>query len=272
MIRRLFAFVILLGVAAAGLWYWSREHGRTPPELEAVGEAVGRRLDDARLHAAVKAAFELNRRLAPLPVRLEAEDGVVTLRGDVPDAGTRALAEQVAGAVPGVRQVVGHLRVAPAAAAPRDPASERTLGESVDDHALSVKVRLAISLRRDLREARVDVRTFRREVTLSGEVPGEAQRASLVALVRDIPDVVAVVDRLRVTGAVVGGPRAAVERALRGSEHLAHYAIEVREEHGRVVLRGRVGSGAEKELAGRVAREAAGAPVDNALEVGPGGA
>jgi hyperosmotically inducible protein len=272
MIRRFFSFVILLGVAAAGLWYWSRERGGAPPELGAVGEAVGRRIDDARLHAAVKAAFELNRRLAPLPLRIEAEDGVVTLRGDVPDAATRALAEQVAGAVPDVRQVVSHLRLAASPASPRDSSSERTLGESVDDHALAVKVRLAVSLRRDLKDARIEVRAFRREVTLSGEVASAAQRDALVALVRDIPDVTTVVDRLRVAGAGAGADRAAVERALQGSEHLARYAIEVREERGRLVLRGRVGTGAEKELAGRVARDAAGAPVDNDLAVGPGGA
>lgn len=272
MIRRFLAFVILLGVGAAGLWYWSREQGRTPPELGAVGEAVGRRLDDARLHAAVKAAFELNRRLAPLPLRIEAEGGVVTLRGDVPDGATRALAEQVAGAVPDVRQVVNHLRVGAADAAARDPSSERTLGESVDDHALAVKVRLAVSLRRDLKDARVEVRAFRREVTLSGEVGSEAQRGALLALVRDIPDVAGVVDRLRVAGAGGNGERADVERALAGNEHLARYAIEVREERGRLVLRGRVATGAEKELAGRVARDAARAPVDNDLDVGPGGA
>ncbi len=268
MIRRFFAFVILLGVAAVGLWYWRLEHGQSTPELEAVGEALGRRFDDAKLQASVKAAFELNRRLQQLPLRVAAEEGVVTLRGDVPDVDTRALAVRIAGEVPGVRQVVDHLRVTGSSDVSRADDAERTLGENVDDQALRVKIRLALSLRSDLKDARLDVRVFRREVTLTGEVASEAQRSTALALVGDVPGVLGVQDRLRVAGAPREA-RAAAERALADHEHLAPYALVVREEHGRLVLRGRVSSALEKELAGRVAREAAGTPVDNALEIGP---
>ncbi len=271
MIRRLFAFVILLGLAAGGLWYWKLEHGQTPPELGAVGEALGRRFDDAKLQASVKAAFELNRRLQSLPLHVQAEEGVVTLRGDVPDAHSKALAEQVARQVPGVRQVVDHLRVVAATGEARDTAGERTWGENIDDQALRAKVHLALSLRGDLAGAKLDVRVFRRAVTLSGEVRSEAQRAAALQLVSDVPDVREVVDKLRIAGSAETGrdPRDAAERALADNEHLAHYALEVRAERGRLVLRGRVTSAVEQDLAGRVAREAAGVPVDNALEILP---
>lgn len=270
MLRRLFALAILLGLVAGGLYYWKRRAGASAPELG----AVGRRIDDAKVHASVKTAFELNRRLHALDLRLEAEDGVVTLRGDVPDAETLALAEQVAGAVPGVRQVVSHLRVSGAAAPPASDAGGRTLGESLDDRAIEVKVRLALSLHRELEGARVDVRAFRREVTLSGELTSEAQRGAALATVRDIPDVARVVDRLRVAaggdeaGGRASGRRAAVERALALNDNLGRYAIRVRAQDGQLVLVGRVATGAEKELAGLLARQAAGGPVRNALEVG----
>jgi hypothetical protein len=41
------------------------------------------------------------------------------------------------------------------------------------------------------------------------------------------------------------------------------------EEGGRLVLRGTVRSGAEKDLAAALAREAAGRPVENAVEIRP---
>ncbi|PYQ15667.1 MAG: hypothetical protein DMF80_08185 [Acidobacteria bacterium] len=41
----------------------------------------------------------------------------------------------------------------------------------------------------------------------------------------------------------------------------------MRDEGGRVVLCGQVKTAAEKDLAGALARDAAGGPVDNALEV-----
>ena len=50
---------------------------------------------------------------------------------------------------------------------------------------------------------------------------------------------------------------------------LGAYAIDVREEGGRVVLTGRVRTAAEKDLAGLLARDAAGGSVDNRLSVGP---
>lgn len=267
MLRRLFALVILLGLLAGSLYYWKQASGAATPRL---GQ-VGRHLDDARLHASVKTAFELNRRLRALDLRIQAEDGVVTLRGPVPDAETRSVAEQVAGAVPGVRQVVAHLRVTGAMAAPRDPASARTLGESLDDHALGVKVRLALSLQRDLEGARIEARAWHREVTLAGEVKSEEQRVLALRTAKDVPDVTGVVDRMRVQGRAGGDPRAAVARALAANESLGRYAIQVREERGRLVLVGRVATGAERELAGLLARDAAGGPVVNSLETGARG-
>ena len=54
----------------------------------------------------------------------------------------------------------------------------------------------------------------------------------------------------------------------RFNPYLTGFALQVREEGGRLVLRGQVGTSVEKDLAGLLAREAAGGPVDNAVEVG----
>ena len=71
-----------------------------------------------------------------------------------------------------------------------------------------------------------------------------------------------------VRAAAAAGDRAkAAKSALAANPSLAAYDIQVREERGRLVLSGRVKTAAEKDLAGLVARNATGAPIDNALKI-----
>jgi osmotically-inducible protein OsmY len=108
------------------------------------------------------------------------------------------MAERVAAAVPNVRQVVNHLQVAGAPA--ESPRPERTVSETVDDEALEVQVRLALSLNRDLKDKNVKVDVFKRAVTLSGDVDKAPQRTSAVEIARETPGVSGVTDRIRVIG------------------------------------------------------------------------
>lgn len=270
MLSRLFALIVLVAMVAAGLYYWKVKEGELPPGLS----ALGHKLDEAKLVASVKAALELNQRLAGLRLRVECEDDVVTLRGDVPDEDTRRVAQGVAAAVPGVRQVVDHLRVT-GATARAEASGDRTLGERVDDEALEVKARLALSLRKELQGTHIEVKALRRALTASGQVHSAAQRALVLGVLRELPNATSVTDQLEVVAggtppaeAPPGDARARVEQALRLVTSLAAYRITVRSSGGRLVLEGRVGSAAEKELAGHVALDAAGAPVENALVVG----
>ena len=193
MISRLFALIILIALVFAGLHYW-----KARPEGSESLKTVGRELKDTALTGAVKTAFELNRTLKPLSIRVSTEDAVVTLRGDVPRGDAKDLAERVATSVPDVRQVVNHLHVTggPAEA----PQAERTLTETVDDQALAVQVRLALSLNKDLKGTDIKVDAFKREVTLSGEAPKAAQKALAVQIAKDTPGVSGVTDRIHNTG------------------------------------------------------------------------
>jgi osmotically-inducible protein OsmY len=191
--KRLFALLVLAAMAA-GLWYWKLRPG-AGPSLDALG-SVGQGLRDAALVGGVKTALSLNRSLKPYSIEVTAEDGVVTLRGVVGSEEAKATAERVAEAVPDVRQLVSHLRVAKAAT-PRE-AKGRSLGESLDDHALAVQVRLAFSLHKDLKGADIAVQAFRREITLTGDVASEAQRTLAEQIARDTADVLDVKNALRV--------------------------------------------------------------------------
>jgi osmotically-inducible protein OsmY len=206
-LKRLLGFLVLLAVAAVALYYWKYKPAGAQNTAEDVAagarqtfNTAAQKIKETRFTGSVKAAFELNRELAPLPIDIDStETGVVTLKGRVPSEESKALAGRVAAAVPHVSQVVNELSVDPAAAAPPQGAG-----------------------------------------AAGGPAPAGAESAQRV------------------------------DRALRANASLASYAITVREEGGRVVLGGRVRTAAEKELAGLLARDAAGgAAVDNRLVVGP---
>jgi osmotically-inducible protein OsmY len=199
-VRRLLGVIVLLGLAAGGLWYWKQRGGTPPPfpkGLEPLAtlpplEALG----DAKRAWAVKAAFRLHRELAPQKIEVAVADGVATLSGTVARPELRSMAEDVAQAVPGVRRVQNRLEVRAGAGGP--PTPERTLSERLDDAALTVEVRLALSLDTTLEGAAITPSVVRGEVTLGGEVRGASQRARAVARARAVPGVAAVHDALRV--------------------------------------------------------------------------
>ena len=97
----------------------------------------------------------------------------------------------------------------------------------------------------------------------------QAQKKMALEAAREVSGVRSVTEALAVDGleGAADPARAAAEAALRASPNLEGAEIAVERRDGRLLLRGRVGSGAERELAGLLARDAAGQPVENALEV-----
>lgn len=265
--RRLLALIVLLALAGAAVYYWKYRPAGQSPE-QALG-AVGDKIRGARTSGEVRAALELNRNLKAYPIDVDvAADGSVALKGRVPREDFKAEAERVAAGVPGVRTVRNEIEIDPALPPPAE--GGRTLGENFDDKALEAKVKLAFSLNKALDGTRISVRAYRREVTLGGEVETPEQHQLALKVAADTADVIKVNDEIGLRG---GPPVAAADRArvvkaaLAANPSLATYDIQVREEGGRVILSGRVKTVAEKELAGLLARDAAGAQVENALEV-----
>jgi hyperosmotically inducible protein len=198
-LRGLLTLVVLGVLAGAAYYYWRYRPADVQGAREALG-SVGDKLQATKTAASVKAALELDRELARHPIDVDAGDqeGVVILRGEVPSADVRAAAERRAAAVPDVVQVVNELRVDPALPGATD--SGRTLGESFDDRALEAKVKMAFSLDRDLKGTDIDVRSYRRQVTLRGQVDSPAQRQLAVDIARRTGDVAGVTDEIGVRG------------------------------------------------------------------------
>lgn len=195
MILRFFALVVLVFLVGGGYLYWKNNPSLTPPRN--LGEAK-EQLEDAGVSGRVKTALALHRSLKPLGIEVSTESKVVTLRGDVPQDELKKAAEHVAASVPDVKQVVNHLKVVSGAAgaAPKD-GDGRTLGERLDDEALEVQAKLAFSLNRNLKDARIDVEAWKRELRVSGEV-SEDQKKLALDTARDIQNVIGVTDRMTV--------------------------------------------------------------------------
>ena len=281
---RLLALIALVGLVLAGLYYWRRGDLGTSAAASAslsdvgsrlgqVSQTVGDSLRDTKLTGQVRAALEINRPLEPYDLDVATEDGVVVLRGDVPTPELRAAAEQVAAGVPDVKGVRNEVRVA-GGAAPADAAhARRSVGENIDDRALEAKVRMAFSLNRGMSGSDVKVGAFKREITLSGTVAGDAQRQLAIALARDTAGVAAVKDQI--AGAPAAGTAAVSDRAraaqaaLAANPTLAGYGLTVVEDAGRLLLAGRVRTAAERDLAALMARDAAGMPVESAVTIQP---
>jgi len=296
-LRRFLALLVLGALVLGVVYVWKYQPGRLPSlrqprlgqvgdRLGQVGETVSEKFRATKIKGAVKAALELNRNLNAYPIEVDAQDdGTVVLRGEVPSEDLRAAATRVAASVPDVARVENQVRVNGAAAAPSGEG--RSLGENFDDHALEAKVKLAYSLNKDMKGSEVKVSAFRREVTLAGTVTSDAQRQLAVQVAQQTPQVATVKDSLQVAGssaaaapetaapAPPGAGAPAADRARRAqaalvaNANLAVYVLKVREQGGRLVLTGRVRTGAEKDLAGVVARDAAGAAVDNNVIVQP---
>jgi osmotically-inducible protein OsmY len=241
---------------------------------------AGHELRDAKVSTSVKTALGLNRSLRPYSIDVTTENGAVTLTGRVANEEERARAEAVAAAVPDVRQVVNRIQVGGGPSA----SSGRSLGERFDDEKIEVAVRLALSLNKDLGGTDITVQSFRREVTLGGEVASEAQRQQALQIARDTSSVTRVVDSIHVRAAgaaegATGGPAAgasaperaaAAQRALRANPHLAPFDLQVQQDGDRLVVRGAVSTAIQKDLAVALAREAAGQAVEDAVEVRAG--
>jgi osmotically-inducible protein OsmY len=264
MIRRFFAFVVLLLLVGAGLYVWKLRPAGLPASISAVGDS----LDDVRIAASVKTALGLVRDLEGLPIEVSVSAGEVRLRGAVPNDEAKRQAGATAEAVPGVTAVMNALQVG--GTAPAKPVG-RSLGESLDDHALEVRVKLALSLRKELDGVDISVRAFRRRVSLAGEVARTEQRALAETVVGETAGVESVENGLRLRGpgaSRLSDARAAAERAVNANSNLAAYHLTVVEKGHRLALEGRVRTGAERDLAGLLASSAAGVEVENSLQLG----
>lgn len=80
-------------------------------KMESAAEKTGEFLSDSALTAKVKTALIAEKDLKSMAIDVDSKDGVVTLKGELPNAASVAQAETATKAVKGVKEVHNNLRV-----------------------------------------------------------------------------------------------------------------------------------------------------------------
>jgi len=219
-----------------------------------------------------------------------ANNGVVTLEGEVDSDDDKAEAVRIARSTEGVSRVEDRLRVrGEAATATPDAATvERP------DVWLTAKVQSKYFLDDEVKGRDIDVTTNNGVVTLTGRVDNEAEKRQALALARNTAGVKQVVDRLEVGAGEAETARGAAEKERldpvsdlsRPDEWITMkiqskyfldtdvkgHEINVDTVKGVVTLKGSVASAAQKSQAEQIAKDTEGViRVVNQLTVGPGG-
>lgn len=143
----------------------------------------------------IQAQYFINPEIKPWNIDVTtANNGVVTLEGEVDSADDKAEAVRIARSTEGVSRVEDRLRVSGEAA----PATPDAAAVERPDIWLTAKVQSKYFLDDEVKGRDIDVTTSNGVVTLTGRVDNEAERRQALALARNTEGVKNVVDRLEI--------------------------------------------------------------------------
>jgi hyperosmotically inducible periplasmic protein len=146
-------------------------------------------LSDERISARIKLALVGSPVTKATQIEVVTRDGAVNLNGFVDGEASRAEAVRVAGQVAGVVSVHSDLLL-------RD--GPETLGNAVDDSAITVRIKSALFAQSTVPAHAVHVSTSHGVVELTGLVESPAARDQASALARNVTGVRQVINRLQV--------------------------------------------------------------------------
>lgn len=160
------------------------------------------RFNDATTTATVKSKLLWNRNTEGLDIKVSTRNGLVTLDGHAGSSAASELAERLARNTDGVRQVENNLNVS-AEGGTADRTKERvdSAGGAISDAWITSKVKSSFLFSNNLDGLDISVETKDGQVSLSGQVDSDTERALAVETAENIRGVRGVnADSLRIGG------------------------------------------------------------------------
>jgi len=222
------------------------------------------RTDDARIVSAAKQSYVYRTYLKNDDIKIQAEDGTVTLKGEVSDRSHKDMAADTVENLPGVKSVDNQLVVKPA-----------------DEHSdgwIEFKVKSALLYHRSVSGTKTTVSVNDGTVTLSGTAASQAQKELTEEYARDIEGVKEVKNGMTVSagppprrlGEVIDDASitAQVKSALLTHRSTSAIKTKVTTRDGVIILSGEAKNQAEKDLVTKLANDIHGVKsVVNNMEV-----
>ena len=212
---------------------------------------------DERIVSSAKKSYVFKTYLKDDKVKVDSEDGVVTLTGTVSEESHKSLAQETVAGLPGVKSVDNRLEVK----------GERPTDMS--DAWLTTKVKSTLLYHRSVSGFKTEVNVKDGIVTLRGNAPSQAQKELTAEYARDIEGVKDVTNEITVTKPskktqTVGEKiddasiTALVKMTLLNHTSTSALNTSVTTKNGMVTLTGKAKSASEKDLASKYANDVKG--------------
>jgi hyperosmotically inducible protein len=150
---------------------------------------VGERVDDAAITAKVKSQLALDPTAKAYQINVDTANGIVQLNGFVDSTEGRQAAERVARGVDGVTRVQNNLEI---------KEGDRSLGEAVDDNALTARVKAALAADSNTKAYQINVDVNAGTVALGGFVDTEESKNNASRVARSVQGVKDVENNLQI--------------------------------------------------------------------------
>jgi hyperosmotically inducible periplasmic protein len=239
-------------------------------------DTLSQDVTEARQETQIWTTYALNPYLRANDLKVSVDNGKATLTGKVAEGVNKDLAKQIALGVSGIKQVDNKIVVQGDYVAAKS-ASDRSFGEVIDDANITAAVKSKLLWSKHADGLKADVDTRSGKVTLLGSADTGAAKELAGRLATNTRGVIAVDNKLMVKGekpAVAGAVKDAAHDAKNDvadgwittkvkstyaySSNVDGSDITVSTKSGIVTLSGKVGSGAERELAIELAQNVRG--------------